>query len=222
MLKRASLVCLALTLCWKLYASAAVFHIRDDVLASVESTYGAEAKQRVVGWQTLVRRDVLDSDLSELDKLANANDFFNQVEWLSDIVHWGQDDYWATPVETLASNAGDCEDFSIGKYFSLENVALPAEKLRITYVKALDYNQAHMVLAYYETPSSEPLILDNINKTILPASERTDLLPIYSFDAKSIWLAQNRGRKLKSDSMSSLPKWRNVNERLGFEYRVLD
>jgi len=213
------LIVIALSACWYLYAGESQFYIRSDVLESVEKQYGAEAHQRVLNWQDLVQLDGINTELTHLDKLARANDFFNQVEWVTDIAHWGQDDYWATPIETLASNGGDCEDFSIGKYFSLKNVALPVEKLRITYVKALEYNQAHMVLAYYETPSAEPLILDNINKTILPASSRTDLLPIYSFDAKSIWLAQNRGRKLAADSMSSLPKWKGVNERLGFEYR---
>ena len=74
-----------------------------------------------------------------------------------------------------------------------------------------------MVLAYYETPDAEPLILDNINKAILPASQRADLLPIYSFSGNSIWLAQERGRKLKADSMVSLPQWKSVNERMNAE-----
>ncbi len=198
------------------FSVESVFYVKPQVLSNVESQYGEEAKLRVLEWQTLVRRDATDLSLEELKKLERANNFFNQVRWLTDISHWGEDDYWATPIETLASNGGDCEDFSIGKYFSLENVDLPIEKLRITYVKALEYNQAHMVLAYYDTPGSEPLILDNINKTVLPASQRSDLLPIYSFDAKNIWLARDRGRKLKSDSMVNLPKWRGVNERLGF------
>lgn len=198
-----------------------VFHIKPKVLNDVETQYGVDAKNRVLNWQTLVRRDARDASLAELQKLVHANDFFNQIRWVTDIEHWGEDDYWATPVETLASNGGDCEDFSVAKYFSLENVALPVEKLRITYVKALEYNQAHMVLAYYETPSSEPLILDNINATVLPASQRQDLLPIYSFDAKNIWLARDRGRKLKSDSMVNLPQWKGVNERLGFELKPL-
>ena len=191
------------------------FSIGSETLATVERDYGIAGRERVDEWVSLVREDAQRDVL--LEKLKRANDFFNQVRWLTDIEHWGQDDYWATPVQTLASNGGDCEDFSIGKYFSLDYADFDTERLRITYVKSLTYNQAHMVLSYYETPGAEPLILDNIEKTILPASQRDDLLPIYSFDVRNIWLAKARGKKLQADSMQSLPKWRGVNERMQLE-----
>ena len=206
-------IILLLTSAW----AAEGFRLSDKLLANVARTYGDEARQRVVEWDALMSADAAAVGLSEMEKMVRANDYFNRVEWLSDLAHWGVEDYWATPVETLASNGGDCEDFSIGKYFSLKNANLDEAKLRITYVKSLTFNQAHMVLAYYETPDAEPLILDNINKAILPASQRADLLPIYSFSGNSIWLAQERGRKLKADSMVSLPQWKSVNERMNAE-----
>ena len=193
------------------------FRLPEVLLDNVEKRYGESARVRVSTWEELVVAGRADVGLSDKDKMIRANDYFNQVEWLSDKEHWGVEDYWATPIETLASNGGDCEDFSIGKYISLKNMNLDESKLRITYVKSLTFNQAHMVLAYYETPDAEPLILDNINKSILPASQRNDLLPIYSFSGNSIWLAQERGRKLKADSMVSLPQWRSVNERMDLE-----
>ncbi|WP_197479414.1 transglutaminase-like cysteine peptidase, partial [Oleiphilus sp. HI0132] len=81
---------------------------------------------------------------------------------------------WATPLEFLATNAGDCEDFSIAKYFTLREMGIPDDMIKITYVKALELNQAHMVLAYYPTPDAEPLILDNLINEIKPAGQRTD------------------------------------------------
>ena len=188
-------------------------NISDSLLRSVAQKYGEPASERVAGWGKLMEADrqLLPQDNNL--KLARANDYFNQVAWVSDAEHWGIEDYWATPVETLASNGGDCEDFSIGKYFSLLSADLENEKLRITYVKSVTYNQAHMVLAYYSEPSAEPLILDNINGSILPASQRRDLIPVYSFSGESIWLAKERGKKLKTNSQTSLPKWKNLNER---------
>jgi len=183
-------------------------------LEAIGRRYGDDARTRVSDWQHLMIRARAQVGQQDGPKVKQANDFFNRVRWVSDIEHWGKEDYWATPVETLATNAGDCEDFSIGKYFTLNEVGVAKEKIRITYVKALDFNQAHMVLAYYATPEAEPLILDNINKTILPASQRTDLLPIYSFNGDSLWLAKARGRKLNADSQKSLPQWREVNERM--------
>lgn len=194
-------------------AQAAV-DISDSLLDSIDQRYGRDAHNRVVDWQRLMKGILAKPELQDQPKITNANDFFNRVKWISDQDHWGQEDYWATPVETLVTNGGDCEDFSIAKYFTLNTTGIDSDKLRITYVKALDYNQAHMVLAYYASPDAEPLILDNINKTILPASQRKDLLPIYSFNGESLWLAKARGRKLNANSQASLPQWRGVNERM--------
>jgi predicted transglutaminase-like cysteine proteinase len=185
----------------------------QELLNGVESRYGSAARTRVVAWQQLMV-DIVDSSNDDLTKIKRANDFFNRVKWISDQEHWGIEDYWATPIETLATNAGDCEDFSVGKYFTLQNTHFDIDKIRITYVKALDLNQAHMVLAYYATPDAEPLILDNINKTILPASERKDLLPIYSFNGESLWLARTGARKIPINVKQTLPQWSQLNERI--------
>lgn len=188
--------------------------ITEHMLGRMANNYGDAALARIEGWKRLMSEDQSSSVMSEGEKMQRANDYFNQVEWVTDRVHWGVEDYWATPLETLATNGGDCEDFSVGKYFSLISSRIPEEKLRITYVKSLTYNQAHMVLAYYSTPSAEPLIMDNINKSILPASQRDDLLPIYSFSGNNIWLAKGRNKKLTADSMVSLPQWRQLHERM--------
>ncbi len=200
---------------------ASLFSLSSDTLDFVEEKFGSPARVRVEAWVSLVQDDAKNSGLTDLEKLTHANDFFNEVRWLTDIQHWGAEDYWATPIETLASNGGDCEDFSIGKYFSLDYARFEQSRLRITYVKSLTYNQAHMVLAYYASPGAEPLILDNIEKKIMPASKRDDLLPIYSFDARNIWLARERGKKLQADSMQSLPQWRRVNEKMASELKNL-
>lgn len=207
---------LGLASCFLLLVLAAEWGLAfsEQVLEAVEKKYGSPARDRIDGWSKLIQQELHQFSDSEENTLARANDYFNQVQWLSDLEHWGQEDYWATPVETLATNGGDCEDFSIGKYFSLLQSKLDPSKLRITYVKSLTYDQAHMVLAYYERPDAEPLILDNINKSVLPASQRQDLMPIYSFNGESIWLARDRGRKLKGDSQTSLPKWKELNERM--------
>lgn len=183
-------------------------------LSAVEALYGEEAKHRVASWGNLMQADRQNSEIKESLKLNHANTFFNQVEWVTDLEHWGEEDYWATPIETLASNGGDCEDFSIGKYFTLLETMVDPQKLRITYVKSKTYNQAHMVLAYYETPGAEPLILDNIDQSIKPASQRQDLVPVYSFSGSGIWLAKERGKKLSANSMNSLPQWKRVNDQL--------
>jgi len=137
------------------------------------------------------------------------------MQFISDKKHWHKEDYWATPVEFLSTNGGDCEDFSIAKYFTLLEIGVPDERLRITYVKAIRLNQAHMVLAYYETPESEPLILDNLTKRIQAASQRRDLLPVYSFNGSHLWMAKERGQGRRvAGGSQRINLWRDLNVRM--------
>jgi len=151
----------------------------------------------------------------ESEKLKQMNDFFNRhIEFGDDIFVWGVSDYWASPLESIGKGAGDCEDFSIAKYVFLKILGVPNEKLRLTYVKAQFMRdgaltiQAHMVLSYYATPQSEPLILDNLNTNILPASSRTDLSPVFTFNDKGLWVGNST--KPKGDASTHLSKWRDL------------
>lgn len=182
----------------------------DQIEQYVAEKYGKRAGKRVANWHELMREYNAESDW---DKLNRVNKFFNKLRWLDDKDHWQQRDYWATPVEMLATNGGDCEDYSIAKYFTLKELGIPESKLRITYVIALELNQAHMVLAYYETPGAEPLILDNIKNRVMPASSRPDLHPVYSFNGDGLWTAQARGTELKKDNSKNV-KWNDLNARM--------
>jgi len=183
-----------------------------EFLNNIANQFGLAAKERLVSWQKLIEDN---KGQSEWQTIHEVNNFFNRVPFISDIKHWGRADYWATPVEFLSTDGGDCEDFSIAKYFTLLEMGVPDERLRITYVKAIRLNQAHMVLAYYEAPDSEPLILDNLNKKIEFASQRADLLPIYSFNGKDLWLSKERGqgRSIKGGSQS-INLWHDLNIRM--------
>ena len=167
------------------------FTFSNDQYEAISNAYGEEARVRVAAWEQVLKEA---SPLEINEKLASINRFFNAVPFIDDISHWQKSDYWATPVEFLSTNGGDCEDFTIAKYFSLRVLGVPQEKMRLMYVKALRLNQAHMVLAYFPADGAVPLILDNINKRILPASQRRDLVPVYSFNGDGLWLAKAQGR----------------------------
>jgi predicted transglutaminase-like cysteine proteinase len=187
----------------------------DEQIARLAQQFGPVAKARLTAWRDILTHPKY-KKLPEREKLELVNNFMNQTRFVDDIVHWGKEDYWATPVEFLSTNGGDCEDFSIAKYFTLRALGVPDEKLRITYVKELViYNQAHMVLAYYPSPDAEPLVLDNINKAILPASSRTDLLPVYSFNGSGLWLAKEQaGRGQQVGSSDRIGHWRDLQARM--------
>ncbi|GAA6133988.1 transglutaminase-like cysteine peptidase [Oceaniserpentilla sp. 4NH20-0058] len=201
-------VCFA---CWVLAQNTHAL-LNEASLAQVTQGFGEKGRQVFVDWTEFVIRQASDTQKgSEQAKLETINRYFNErLKFVSDETHWQKEDYWATPIESLASAAGDCEDYVIAKYFSLIQSGIPQEKLRITYVKAMKINQAHMVLAYYKAPKSEPLILDNLNPRILRASKRRDLVPVYSFNGMGLWLEQKRGQSIKVGTASRLSMWMDV------------
>ena len=198
-------------------AATAVIELSEAVIASAERKYGPEARSRLEAWIRLIAGS---RKKSEDDKLKIVNDFFNQVPFASDIDHWGVADYWATPVEMLASNGGDCEDYAIGKYFTLLALGIDIGKLRITYVKAPQApnpaDQSHMVLTYYAKPDAIPLVLDNLVPEVRSAAMRKDLTPVYSFNGDGLWLAKERGSGRVGGS-EKISLWTQLNARMGKE-----
>ncbi len=169
--------------------------------------YGAYGQQQYSAWRALVDSG---AQLDEREKLRRVNEHWNRaVRFGEDMEVWGQEDYWATPVETLGRGRGDCEDYVIGKYFSLRVMGVPEEKLRLTYVRARvgGATQAHMVLSYYATPEAMPLVLDSLVSSIMPASSRTDLTPVFSFNAEGIFTGSG---STATHPVDRLTRWRDV------------
>jgi predicted transglutaminase-like cysteine proteinase len=181
-----------------------------------QALYGplGEGQQRINDWQYLLASQ---KQIGELEQLNVVNRFFNrQLRYVEDIDLWHEVDYWETPIEALWKGAGDCEDYAIAKYFSLRHLGVASEKLRITYVKALTQNRAHMVLTYYSSPEAEPLVLDSLIDAIKPASQRKDLLPVYSFNAEGLWLPGTKGNKKVGDT-KRLSRWQDVLKKMQAE-----
>ncbi len=180
--------------------------------------YGERAGKRATAWrQTLHQLSGHDEKVkgqaplvSAPEKLKGINDFFNQLQFIDDTVLWNETDYWATPSEFIGVGGGDCEDFSLAKYFSLLSLGVDDEKLRLVYVKALTLNQFHMVVAYYPQPAAVPLLLDNLDGEIKPATERPDLLPIYSFNGSQLWLMKQKGQGQLAGDAAKLSAWNDV------------
>lgn len=188
----------------------------DDITAEALRSSGQSAADRVTQWHDVI---VSAESASVTEKLELANTFFNErIVWAPDDYIWDTEDYWATPLETLLKGQGDCEDYAIAKYTSLVLMGVPPESLRMVYVKA-DSNgitQAHMVLAWYDMPTSEPLILDNLDAEILPASTRRDLRPVFSFNGEAIWIG-NTNTPNGGSPTARLSRWKQVIEKMRAE-----
>ena len=179
------------------------------------SRFGQDARERLLGWQGFMKGHGTEARAErETAMLAIVNRYFNRARFVSDIEHWGVDDYWATPAELIASDGGDCEDYAIAKYFALKELGIPKARLRITYVRSLLLKQAHMVLAYYPTPQADPLILDNLEDQIRPGSQRLDLIAVYSFNDEDALIAGGR------PAFRQVRRWRDLTDRLEREART--
>lgn len=185
------------------------FYINKKTIQRVEKKYGRFAKNRVIALVKLMNSL---KNATSKEKLFKVNFFFNQVTYQSDLKTWGVKDYWATRMEFLGKDRGDCEDYAIAKYFTLKQLGIPEKKMYLTYVKATKQKIAHMVLTYFKTKKSIPLVLDNYNKRILPANKRPDLIPIYSFNGTSLYLSKQEGlgRKVPSGNKKN-KKWIQLN-----------
>jgi predicted transglutaminase-like cysteine proteinase len=196
-------------------------------LTGVSQAYSSD-KLRTAAVASGPRAVAMADDMQALlAKLAGANEatmrdkvntFYNtKITYVDDPTLYSQADYWASPVETFARGKGDCEDYSIAKYFTLLSAGMPSSKLRMVYVKAQQGSQSvgHMVLAYYPELDQEPLILDNLIDDIRPASARTDLKPVYSFNSDGLY--QGTGNQTAGDPMVRISKWRDAVEKVRAE-----
>jgi len=188
--------------------------VSERLMDAYTRRFGPAARGRLEKWKRYAA-ERKSSQLAETELLREVNRTLNGIRFIDDQTHWGEEDYWATPAESVGSNGGDCEDFSIAKYFLLKELGIPIAKLRMTYVKATKLDQPHMVLAYYARPDAEPLVLDNLEDAVRPASQRPDLVPVYSFNDEEVWI-EMRGR---SGSPRQIRNWNLLMERLDRELR---
>ena len=195
-----------------IFVHASTLLNEQQVISALNKHYGERAAKRGKTWLTILSNS---QALSELEKLKKVNQFFNQLRFIDDSKIWGEENYWATPLEFIGANGGDCEDFAIAKYFTLLEMGIEDKKMRITMVKALALNQYHMVLAYYDQPSAIPLILDNLDGEIKRANLRKDLYPVYSFNGKQLWLNKEKGQGVVSGTSERITRWKNLNQRMG-------
>ncbi|MBC7802994.1 MAG: transglutaminase-like cysteine peptidase [Candidatus Parcubacteria bacterium] len=194
--------------------------LTPGLIAHRERQFGTGARQRLIGWQAFVRETAAPGEAARQpgeDRLLRAvNRFFNRIQSVSDLRHWGVEDYWATPSEMLSSNGADCEDYAMAKYFTLRELGVPTSRLRLVYAKTLRSRDAHLVLAYYPSPSADPLILDNLESSIQNASDRPDLIPVYTFNDDDLLWPQAGAPTIRLASTSNR-KWKDVLDKLQAE-----
>lgn len=201
---------------WVFFGAHSVTNF-DLLQASYIQRWGVASMPKFNAWRALV---VSGAGATDLEQLKKTNEFVNRVVTFGDDMQvWGQADYWATPLETLGRSSGDCEDYAIAKYFTLLELGMAPEKLRLIYVRAKTGTsdhvlmQAHMVLAYYAQPEAEPLILDNLMGDIRLASRRPDLVPVFSFNRDGVFAGISGKEVSPAAGTGRLSRWEDLLKR---------
>jgi len=179
-------------------------YVSNEIIHKIAKKYDYFAKRRFEYLNQLLQDN---KDTSEEEKLNVVNQFYNGVKYASDWKIYHKMDYWATPLQFLGKDKGDCEDYVIAKYFALRYLGISYKKLFFTYVRSSKFKAAHMVLTYYKTPRSEPLVLDNNNQKIFPASQRKDLTPVYNFNGEELYKISGKGSGKKVHNQKVHNKW---------------
>jgi predicted transglutaminase-like cysteine proteinase len=185
-------------------------YVEETLLKRIALKYDNGAPKRFSNLQVVLDR-VKNAD--DVRKLSAVNSFYNSVKYGSDIEIYGVNNYWATPWQFLGNNRGDCEDYVIAKYYALKYLGIDSDKLFLTYVKSKNFEEPHMVLTYFKTPRSEPLVLDNNSKRVIPASKRTDLTPIYYFNGDTLYKATSDNIRHKVNHRSH-KQWEMLQENM--------
>ncbi|MFZ5593555.1 MAG: transglutaminase-like cysteine peptidase [Pseudomonadota bacterium] len=196
--------------------TAVVIGLNLLAICGTHAALGPTPEDRLAQWGTLIETA---REMPEWQQVQIVNRFFNQIRFATDQEQWRQADYWATLAELLSANAGDCEDLSIAKYLTLRKVGVPAERLRLTYVKALvgerRHVQDHMVLSYHATPETEPWVLDNLIDDIRPVSMRRDLIVLANFDAR--YRSSQTASADSTPHPEPIPQWQELLRRMDSE-----
>lgn len=157
--------------------------VTKKLISDANSKYGKFSRNRFIS----IHKDLLVKlkDKKPLVQLTTVNNWFNYMQFKSDQKVYGKSDYWATLYEFVGRGMGDCEDYTIAKYYTLKELGFDLKRLKFTYVVYKDRRGkkiSHMVLSYLNVPKPKSkkdiLILDNINKRILPASKRKDIVKV--------------------------------------------
>lgn len=101
----------------------------------------------------------------------------------SDWAQYGYADFWASPLQTLASGAGDCEDYAIVKYVVLRALGMAETDLRLMIVRDDKHQTEHAIVAVRD--EQEWLILDNRTMFIVNAEDARYYNPLFVLEQKT-------------------------------------
>ena len=120
---------------------------------------------------------------------------------MSDEAQWGISDHWSDPLETLYTNAGDCEDYAIVKYAALLAAGFSKDAVKIVILTKRWPDEDHAVVAVWV--DYQWLILDNLTLTLVRDTDVTRAIPKFVLDDRGVRRFIENERNSKADTPAS-------------------
>ena len=128
--------------------------------------------------------------IGEINRAINFS-----IKSMSDLAQHGAADVWTSPLKTLASGAGDCEDYAIAKFAALREVGFAETDLRLLVVHEAGSESYHAVLSVRLDDGW--LVLDN--RRLVMADEKV-------FPARTILALQAESPKTPRPEVAKAPR----------------
>ena len=106
------------------------------------------------------------------------------IQPMSDLAQWGVEDRWTSPLATLTSGRGDCEDYAIAKYVALLEAGVAESDVRLIIVRDVATGDDHAVVA--ARIDDKWIILDNRRLTLLEDVAMPHVLPLFALDQEGV------------------------------------
>lgn len=155
---------------------------RIDNEALLAKCRNSECKGRQQDWYEMVQ------DLrgqSRFAQMVGVHRWLNRYKYITDDRLWGKSDFWETPGQ-FVTMSGDCEDYSIAKYYTLKALGWRDEDLRVVVLQDTVRGIPHAVLAV--NFEGENYILDNLATEPLQDKYLRQYTPYYAVNATSRWV----------------------------------
>ena len=158
-----------------------VMKVARQQISTYSKCTGKACSPVALSWNRILRQA---RGKPPMEQLKEVNRFFNQWPYRLDIELYGKPDYWADP-GAFMKLSGDCEDYSIAKYFALKALGFDIGNLRIVIIKDQIRNIGHAVLAVYMDQTA--YILDNLSDLVMDHKKIAHYIPQYSVNEKYRW-----------------------------------
>ena len=136
------------------------------------------AARRFLSFVELGSKNERRVQLGQINRAVNL-----AVRPASDWAQYGYADFWASPLQTLTSGAGDCEDYAIVKYAALRALGIAEADLRLIIVRDGKHQTDHAIVAVRD--EHDWLILDNRTMAILNAEDARHYNPLFVLDQQA-------------------------------------